>query len=148
GHIRELEDKGKVDKDDVVLDMLVLPPGAHLHNHHLVTDGKVFLQGKASCMVAVALCPKPGWKLSFCSRPKELHRPLRHLIALPFLLAPPPPAPCLSACRPAPPASSLSLVRLAFSWRRRTSALTATLMLPCSPVSAASTPLATHSRPL
>ncbi|GJN19345.1 hypothetical protein PR202_gb06612 [Eleusine coracana subsp. coracana] len=54
---------GQVDKDDMVPDMLVLPPGTDLHSHPLVTDGKVFLQGKASCMVAVALCPKPGWKV-------------------------------------------------------------------------------------
>ncbi|KAG8058475.1 hypothetical protein GUJ93_ZPchr0002g25170 [Zizania palustris] len=56
--------------------MLVLPPGTDLHNHHLVTDGKVFLQGKASCMVAVALCPKPGWTvIDACAAPgnKTVH---------------------------------------------------------------------------
>nr|CAB3446117.1 unnamed protein product [Digitaria exilis] len=62
-----VEELGKihmVDKDDMVPDMLVLPPGTDLHSHPLVTNGKVFLQGKASCMVAVALSPKPGWKVS------------------------------------------------------------------------------------
>ncbi|KAL6630083.1 hypothetical protein ACP70R_029848 [Stipagrostis hirtigluma subsp. patula] len=62
--IEELNKTHMVDKDDMVPDMLVLPPGTDLHNHPLVTDGKVFLQGKASCMVAVALCPKPGWKMN------------------------------------------------------------------------------------
>uniref|UniRef100_A0A804PIK6 NOP2/Sun RNA methyltransferase 5 n=1 Tax=Zea mays TaxID=4577 RepID=A0A804PIK6_MAIZE len=60
--IEELNKMHMVDKDEMVPDMLVLPPGTDLHNHPLVTDGKVFLQGRASCMVAVALCPKPGWK--------------------------------------------------------------------------------------
>ncbi|KAG8070318.1 hypothetical protein GUJ93_ZPchr0006g46204 [Zizania palustris] len=94
--IEDLNKIHTVEKDDLVPDMLVLPPGTDLHNHHLVMDGKVFLQvkylmllqnlllndlrliiviafsphlylflqGKASCMVAVALCPKPGWKVS------------------------------------------------------------------------------------
>jgi len=47
-----------------------------LHSHPLVTNGKVFLQGKASCMVAVALCPKPGWKvIDACAAPgnKTVH---------------------------------------------------------------------------
>uniref|UniRef100_A0A0D9VDT4 SAM-dependent MTase RsmB/NOP-type domain-containing protein n=1 Tax=Leersia perrieri TaxID=77586 RepID=A0A0D9VDT4_9ORYZ len=74
--IEELNKIHKVDKDDLVPDMLVLPPGTDLHNHHLVTDGKVFLQGKASCMVAVALCPEPGWKvIDACAAPgnKTVH---------------------------------------------------------------------------
>jgi len=56
--------------------MLLLPPGTDLHSHPLVTNGKVFLQGKASCMVAVALCPKPGWKvIDACAAPgnKTVH---------------------------------------------------------------------------
>ncbi|XP_062223714.1 25S rRNA (cytosine-C(5))-methyltransferase NSUN5 isoform X2 [Phragmites australis] len=74
--IEELNKIHMVDKDDIVPDMLVLPPGTDLHNHPLVTDGKVFLQGKASCMVAVALCPKPGWKvIDACAAPgnKTVH---------------------------------------------------------------------------
>lgn len=66
----------KVEKDDMVPDMLVLPPGTDMHKHPLVTDGKVFLQGKASCMVAVALCPKAGWKvIDACAAPgnKTVH---------------------------------------------------------------------------
>ncbi|OEL19254.1 putative 28S rRNA (cytosine-C(5))-methyltransferase [Dichanthelium oligosanthes] len=61
--VEELSKIHMVDKDDMVPDMLVLPPGTDLHSHQLVTNGKVFLQGKASCMAAVALCPKPGWKV-------------------------------------------------------------------------------------
>ncbi|TVU33089.1 hypothetical protein EJB05_24874, partial [Eragrostis curvula] len=74
--IEELNKIHMVDKDEMVPDLLVLPPGTDLHNHPLVTDGKVFLQGKASCMVAVALCPKPGWKvIDACAAPgnKTVH---------------------------------------------------------------------------
>uniref|UniRef100_A0ACD5Z8L9 Uncharacterized protein n=1 Tax=Avena sativa TaxID=4498 RepID=A0ACD5Z8L9_AVESA len=74
--IEVLKKTHKVVKDDIVPDMLVLPPGTDLHKHPLVTDGKVFLQGKASCMVAVALCPKPGWKvIDACAAPgnKTVH---------------------------------------------------------------------------
>lgn len=68
--IRELEKVAKVRKDDVVPDMLILPGGTDLHKHRLVLDGSLFLQGKASSMVAVALCPKPGWKvLDACAAP-------------------------------------------------------------------------------
>lgn len=74
--IEELSKIHMIDKDDVVPDMLVLPPGTDLHNHPLVKDGKVFLQGKASSMVAIALCPKPGWKvIDACAAPgnKTVH---------------------------------------------------------------------------
>uniref|UniRef100_A0ACD5ZK27 Uncharacterized protein n=1 Tax=Avena sativa TaxID=4498 RepID=A0ACD5ZK27_AVESA len=74
--IEVLKKTHKVVKDDIVPDMLVLPPGTDLHKHPLVTDGKVFLQGKASCMVAVALSPKPGWKvIDACAAPgnKTVH---------------------------------------------------------------------------
>ncbi|CAN6230862.1 unnamed protein product [Urochloa humidicola] len=74
--VEELSKIHMVNNDDMVPDMLVLPPGTDLHSHPLVTDGKVFLQGKASCMVAVALCPKPGWKvIDACAAPgnKTVH---------------------------------------------------------------------------
>ncbi|XP_020592171.1 probable 28S rRNA (cytosine-C(5))-methyltransferase [Phalaenopsis equestris] len=68
--IRELERITKVKVDGLVPDVLVLPGGTDLHNHRLVLDGSLFLQGKASSMVAVALCPKPGWKvLDACAAP-------------------------------------------------------------------------------
>ncbi|CAK9172679.1 unnamed protein product, partial [Ilex paraguariensis] len=72
----ELEKRYMVQKDDLVRDLLTLPPGTDLHNHPLVINGSVFMQGKASSMVAVALGPKPGWQvLDACSAPgnKTIH---------------------------------------------------------------------------
>ncbi|KAM7493488.1 hypothetical protein LguiB_028097 [Lonicera macranthoides] len=72
----ELGKQNTVKKDDMVPDLLVLPPGTDLHNHPLVTNGSVFMQGKASSMVAVALGPKPGWEvIDACSAPgnKTVH---------------------------------------------------------------------------
>ncbi|KAK6162004.1 hypothetical protein DH2020_001845 [Rehmannia glutinosa] len=74
--IRELRQEYEVQKDDMVPDLLILPPGADLHKHPLVTNGSIFLQGKASSMAAVALGPKPGWEvIDACSAPgnKTLH---------------------------------------------------------------------------
>ncbi|KAL8113504.1 hypothetical protein AgCh_020724 [Apium graveolens] len=71
-----LRKRHKVQKDDLVPDLLVLPPGTDLHNHELVKNGSVLLQGKASSMVGVALDPKPGWEvLDACSAPgnKTVH---------------------------------------------------------------------------
>ncbi|KAK9683899.1 hypothetical protein RND81_10G173400 [Saponaria officinalis] len=65
-----------VKKDDLVPDLLVFPPAVDLHDHPLVTNGSVFLQGKASSMAAVALGPQPGWEvLDACSAPgnKTVH---------------------------------------------------------------------------
>ncbi|KAK9078482.1 hypothetical protein SSX86_002539 [Deinandra increscens subsp. villosa] len=72
----ELGKENVVQKDDMLPDLLVLPPGTDLHNHPLVTDGSVFLQGKASSMVAAALGPKPGWEvIDACAAPgnKTVH---------------------------------------------------------------------------
>lgn len=72
----ELEKQYSVQKDDLLPDLLVLPPGSDLHNHPLVVNGSIFLQGKASSMVAAALDPKPGWEvLDACSAPgnKTVH---------------------------------------------------------------------------
>nr|DAD49064.1 TPA_asm: hypothetical protein HUJ06_019001 [Nelumbo nucifera] len=72
----KLERQYMARKDDMVPDLLVLPPGTDLHDHPLVMNGSVFLQGKASSMVAVALRPKPGWEvLDACSAPgnKTVH---------------------------------------------------------------------------
>ncbi|XP_022936709.1 probable 28S rRNA (cytosine-C(5))-methyltransferase [Cucurbita moschata] len=74
--IQELGKRYAVQKDDMVPDLLVLPPGSDLHDHPLVADGSIFMQGKASSMVAVALDPKPGWEvLDACSAPgnKTVH---------------------------------------------------------------------------
>ncbi|XP_044464424.1 25S rRNA (cytosine-C(5))-methyltransferase NSUN5 isoform X1 [Mangifera indica] len=72
----ELGQHYMVRKDDMVPDLLILPPGSDLHNHPLVVNGGVFMQGKASSLVAAALAPKPGWKvLDACSAPgnKTVH---------------------------------------------------------------------------
>ncbi|KAL5559491.1 hypothetical protein UlMin_035702 [Ulmus minor] len=74
--ILELEKQYSVQKDDVLPDLLILPPGTDLHNHPLVATGTIFMQGKASSMVAAALAPKPGWEvLDACSAPgnKTVH---------------------------------------------------------------------------
>ncbi|KAK1297863.1 hypothetical protein QJS10_CPB14g01026 [Acorus calamus] len=74
--LQQLKEAYKVKKDDMVPDLLVLPPGTDLHNHPLVMNGSLFLQGKASSMVAVALMPEPEWEvLDACSAPgnKTVH---------------------------------------------------------------------------
>lgn len=72
----ELRKKYSVQKDDLLHDLLILPPGTDLHDHPLVKDGSIFLQGKASSMVAPALSPEPGWEvLDACAAPgnKTVH---------------------------------------------------------------------------
>ncbi|KAI3715647.1 hypothetical protein L6452_22633 [Arctium lappa] len=72
----ELGKENEVQKDDMIPDLLVLPPGTDLHNHPLLIDGSIFMQGKASSMVAVALGPKPGWEvIDACAAPgnKTVH---------------------------------------------------------------------------
>ncbi|KAJ7296726.1 hypothetical protein O6H91_Y102500 [Diphasiastrum complanatum] len=50
--------------------LLVLPAGTDLHDHSLVLQGSLFLQGKASCMPAQALDPIPEWEvLDACAAP-------------------------------------------------------------------------------
>jgi putative methyltransferase len=74
--VQELEKHYTVQKDETVPDLLVLPPGSDLHAHRLVANGRIFLQGKASSMVAAALQPQAGWEvLDACSAPgnKTIH---------------------------------------------------------------------------
>ncbi|CAN8252329.1 unnamed protein product [Cochlearia groenlandica] len=74
--VQELEKLYTVQKDETVPDLLVIPPGSDLHAHHLVLNGRVFLQGKASSMVAAALQPEEGWEvIDACSAPgnKTVH---------------------------------------------------------------------------
>ena len=47
-------------RDPHVPDLLVFPPGCDLHDHRMVRDGRLILQGKSSCFPAAALDPKPG----------------------------------------------------------------------------------------
>ncbi|XP_074579760.1 25S rRNA (cytosine-C(5))-methyltransferase NSUN5 isoform X2 [Curcuma longa] len=59
-----------VSRDDIIPDVLSLASGLDLHDHPLVRNGSILLQGKASSMVAVALNPIPGWKvLDACAAP-------------------------------------------------------------------------------
>ncbi|KAG6510714.1 hypothetical protein ZIOFF_028748 [Zingiber officinale] len=59
-----------VSRDDIIPEVLSLASGIDLHDHPLVCNGSIFLQGKASSMVAVALNPIPGWKvLDACAAP-------------------------------------------------------------------------------
>ncbi|XP_027354300.1 probable 28S rRNA (cytosine-C(5))-methyltransferase isoform X1 [Abrus precatorius] len=72
----ELQEKYSVRKDDLLPDLLVLPPGTDLHDHPLVKNGSIFMQGKASSMAAPALSPEPGWEvLDACAAPgnKTVH---------------------------------------------------------------------------
>lgn len=72
----ELRKQYEVREDDTVHGLLILPPGADLHNHPLVKNGSVFMQGKASSMVALALGPKPEWEvIDACAAPgnKTVH---------------------------------------------------------------------------
>ncbi|XVF89042.1 hypothetical protein PTKIN_Ptkin19aG0099500 [Pterospermum kingtungense] len=72
----ELGKQYMVQKDDLVPDLLKLPPKCDLHDHPLIMNGSVFIQGKASSMVAAALCPEPGWEvLDACAAPgnKTVH---------------------------------------------------------------------------
>ncbi|XP_013618138.1 PREDICTED: probable 28S rRNA (cytosine-C(5))-methyltransferase [Brassica oleracea var. oleracea] len=74
--VKELEKLYKVQKDDTVPDLLVMPPGSDLHAHPLVMNGRIFLQGKGSSMVAAALQPEAGWEvIDACSAPgnKTVH---------------------------------------------------------------------------
>ncbi|XP_024364963.1 25S rRNA (cytosine-C(5))-methyltransferase NSUN5 [Physcomitrium patens] len=65
-----------VEIDDLIQDLLVLPPGTDLHKHPLVLNGSIVLQGKASCMPAQALSPACDWEvLDACAAPgnKTVH---------------------------------------------------------------------------
>ena len=47
--------------DELVDTVLVFPAGTDLHAHATVKDGRVVLQGRASCLPAIALRPERGW---------------------------------------------------------------------------------------
>lgn len=56
--------------------MLKFPPGTQLHDHDLVRNGSLFLQGFGSSLVAHALNPEPNWKvIDACAAPghKTIH---------------------------------------------------------------------------
>ena len=53
-------------RDPHVCDLLVFKPGTDLHDHPMVRDGEIVLQGKASCLPAAALEPRVGWEVMDC----------------------------------------------------------------------------------
>ncbi|RDY13082.1 putative 28S rRNA (cytosine-C(5))-methyltransferase [Mucuna pruriens] len=72
----ELQKQYSVQKDNLLPELLILPPRTDLHDHPLVKNGSIFMQGKASSMVAPALSPEPGWEvLDACAAPgnKTVH---------------------------------------------------------------------------
>ena len=46
--------------DPHVPSLLVMPPHTELHEHHLVKEGSLILQDKASCLAPAALAPRAG----------------------------------------------------------------------------------------
>ncbi|ABO95021.1 predicted protein, partial [Ostreococcus lucimarinus CCE9901] len=56
--------------DSLIDTLLVFPAGTDLHAHKLVKTGAVVLQGRASCLPAVALAPERGWAcIDGCAAP-------------------------------------------------------------------------------
>ena len=56
--------------DSLIDTLLVFPAGTDLHAHELVKTGAVVLQGRASCLPAVALAPERGWAcIDGCAAP-------------------------------------------------------------------------------
>jgi len=73
--VQTLQDGGyEVYADNLVPNLLVLPPKTDLHAHPFVTDGKLILQDKSSCFSALALVgggtnPIDGDILDACAAP-------------------------------------------------------------------------------
>jgi len=56
----------EITPDPHVPNLLTFPPGTDLHAHAFVADGRLVLQGKASCLPCAALEPEPGWEVVDC----------------------------------------------------------------------------------
>ncbi|KAA0059536.1 putative 28S rRNA (cytosine-C(5))-methyltransferase [Cucumis melo var. makuwa] len=68
-----------VHKDDMVPDLLILPPGSDLHDHPPVANGSISSQRKASSMVEANIDPKPGWELRVTNCPPYLSHEWKRL---------------------------------------------------------------------
>ena len=65
-----IDDGFECSVDELIETLLVFPAGTDLHAHRLVTSGAVVLQGRASCLPAVALAPERGWAcIDGCAAP-------------------------------------------------------------------------------
>jgi putative methyltransferase len=63
---------GKVQKDEHVSSLFLLPPQTDLHQHEFVKEGKIILQDKASCFPAFVLMQKGkhwGDAIDACAAP-------------------------------------------------------------------------------
>lgn len=60
----------EVKEDDMIPGLLTVAAGSDLYRHPLVLNGALILQGKASCIPALALAPNANWKvLDACAAP-------------------------------------------------------------------------------
>ncbi|MCO5557706.1 hypothetical protein L7F22_011277 [Adiantum nelumboides] len=60
----------QVEVDDLVPGLVTVPANVDLHTHPLVLNGSLILQGKASCIPALALAPGVDWMvLDACAAP-------------------------------------------------------------------------------
>lgn len=82
----EAQSPPAVHRDEHLPDVLCFPPGTDLHDHPLVQNGSLVLQGKSSCMPARALRPQYGWKiLDACAAPGNKTTHLASLLHEAFL---------------------------------------------------------------
>ena len=59
-----------IERDALLPDVLLLPPGVKLHAHPWVLTGRLILQGRASCIPAHVLAPQPSWTVvDACAAP-------------------------------------------------------------------------------
>lgn len=68
--VEALRQSFHVDLDSVVPGLLAVPAEIDLHAHSLVSSGSLIIQGKASCIPALALAPEADWVvLDACAAP-------------------------------------------------------------------------------
>ncbi|KAG2316624.1 hypothetical protein Bca52824_019746 [Brassica carinata] len=86
--VQELGKLYKVQKDETVPDLLVMPPGSDLHAHHLVKNGRIFLQVLDACAapgnktINLAALMKGQGKIIACELNEERVKHLEQTIKL------------------------------------------------------------------